>query len=131
MELAILAANETFYDAFRRDDHAAMNDLWARRAPVACIHPGWDALIGRDRVMQSWRAIMENGAPLVRCVAPRVVQLGDTALVICEEHVAGGRLIATNAFVLEDGQWRMVHHHAGPLGGGDDVEVEDDPIGAN
>jgi hypothetical protein len=24
-------------------------------------------------------------------------------------------LAATNVFVLEDGQWRMVHHHAGPL----------------
>lgn len=24
-------------------------------------------------------------------------------------------LAATNAFVLEDGAWRMVHHHAGPL----------------
>lgn len=131
MEHAILAANETFYDAFRREDHAGMEELWARRAPVACIHPGWDALLGRDLVMRSWRAIMENGAPAVRCVSPRVLRLGDTALVICEEHVGGGRLIATNAFVLEDGQWRMVHHQAGPLGGADDVEVEDDAHGAN
>jgi ketosteroid isomerase-like protein len=133
METAILAANEAFYDAFRRDDPAAMNELWARRAPVACIHPGWHALFGRDRVMASWQAIMENGSPPVRCVSPRVLQLGDTALVICEEHVGAGRLVATNAFIREDGQWRMVHHHAGPVAGGDDdtVAMDDDPLGPN
>jgi ketosteroid isomerase-like protein len=131
MELDILAANEAFYDAFRREDQAAMNELWARRAPVACVHPGWSALLGRGRVMQSWRAIMENGSPPIRCVSPRVLRLGDTALVICEEHVGGGRLIATNAFVHEDGQWRMVHHHAGPVGGREDPDVADDPLGPN
>jgi ketosteroid isomerase-like protein len=131
MEPAVIAANEAFYDAFRREDHAAMNELWARRAPVACIHPGWGALLGRDRVMQSWRAIMENGAPQIRCASPQVLRLGDTALVICEEHMAEGRLIATNAFVLEDGRWRMVHHHAGPVGGDADVAVADDPLGPN
>jgi len=117
MDTEILAANEAFYQAFRREDPTAMDELWARRAPVACIHPGWDALIGRDRVMASWRAIMENGAPPLRCVAPRVQRLGDAAFVICEEHVDGGRLIATNVFVHEDGQWRIVHHHAGPIAG--------------
>jgi ketosteroid isomerase-like protein len=119
MDTAILAANEAFYDAFRREDPTAMDELWARQAPVACIHPGWDALLGRDRVMASWRAIMENGAPVIRCVAPRVQRLGDVALVICEEHVGDGRLIATNVFVHEDGHWRLVHHQAGPIANGD------------
>lgn len=132
MDTAILAANEAFYDAFRREDPVAMNEIWARRAPVGCIHPGWDALLGRDQVMASWRAIMANGAPPIRCVAPRVQRLGDAALVICEEHVGGGRLIATNAFVHEDGRWRIVHHHAGPMAGGEeDTEPVADPHGPN
>jgi ketosteroid isomerase-like protein len=132
MDTAILAANQAFYDAFRREDPTAMDEIWARRAPVACIHPGWDALLGRDRVMASWRAIMENGAPEVRCVAPQVQRLGDVALVICEEHVGGGRLIATNVFAHEDGQWRIVHHHAGPIATGEpDTESPEDPHGPN
>jgi ketosteroid isomerase-like protein len=132
MDTEILAANEAFYQAFRREDPTAMDELWARRAPVACVHPGWGALLGRDRVMASWLAIMKNGAPPVRCVAPRVHRLGDAAFVICEEHIGGGRLIATNVFVQEDGQWRMVHHHAGPLAGRepDDVSLSD-PHGPN
>jgi ketosteroid isomerase-like protein len=115
MDTAILAANQAFYDAFLREDPTAMDAIWAQRAPVACIHPGWDALLGRDRVMASWRAIMANGAPPIQCVAPRVQRLGEVAMVICEEHAGGGRLIATNVFVHEDGQWRIVHHHAGPV----------------
>jgi ketosteroid isomerase-like protein len=132
MDTEILVANEAFYDAFRREDPAAMDELWARRAPVACIHPGWDALIGRDRVLASWRAIMKNGTPPIRCVAPRVQRLGDAAFVICEEHVGGGRLIATNVFVHEDGRWRIVHHHAGPIAGDDqDLESPPDPRDIN
>ncbi|HEX7836577.1 MAG TPA: nuclear transport factor 2 family protein [Kofleriaceae bacterium] len=132
MDTAILAANEAFYDAFRREDPIAMNEIWARRAPVGCIHPGWDALFGRDRVMASWRAIMENGAFPIRCVGPRVQRFGDTALVICEEHLGGGRLIATNVFVREDERWRMVHHHAGPIAAGEqDAEPLADPHGPN
>jgi len=36
-------------------------------------------------------------------------------LVICEEELQAGHLIATNIFVKEDGGWRMVHHQASPL----------------
>ena len=47
----VLAANAAFYAAFANSDVKAMDSVWARRAPVACVHPGWEALVGRDRVM--------------------------------------------------------------------------------
>jgi hypothetical protein len=62
---AILFANNAFYIAFRGRDLEAMDDLWAREAPVACIHPGWHALSGREDVMDSWEGILTNpNAPL-------------------------------------------------------------------
>ena len=132
MDSEILAANEAFYRAFRREDPTAMDELWARDAPVACIHPGWGALIGRDRVMASWLAIMKNGAPPIQCVAPRVHRLGDAAFVICEERLGDGRLIATNVFVHEGGQWRMVHHHAGPIAASEpEATSSSEPHGLN
>jgi ketosteroid isomerase-like protein len=120
MHPEILAANQAFYDAFRSEDALAMEALWAQRAPVACIHPGWAALVGREKVMSSWRAIMSSGAPPIRVTAPRVQVLGDVAYVLCDEIVNGGRLVATNIFVREDGQWLLVHHHAGPVAAGED-----------
>ena len=116
-EEAVLAANEEFYRAFAARDLAAMDALWARETPVACVHPGWDALVGRDPVMESWAAILGGaGAPQIRCEAPRAFLLGAGAFVICREVLEQGRLIATNVFAREAAGWRMVHHQAGPAG---------------
>lgn len=109
----VIAANDAFYRAFAARDLAAMEALWARRAPVACIHPGWDVLTDRDQVMASWAAILGNpAAPQIRYHDPEAFLLGDAAFVICGEMVFGTRLVATNTFVREDGAWRMVHHQA-------------------
>ena len=62
-ERAVLAANAAFYRAFAERDVAAMDALWARSTPVACIHPGWQVLNGREAVMASWRGILAGVPP--------------------------------------------------------------------
>jgi hypothetical protein len=113
---AVLAANLEFYRAFATRDLAAMDAIWARQAPVACIHPGWPALAERDAILESWRGILANPeAPRIACYDERVLMYGDAALVVCEEELGGGTLIASNLFVREDGGWRIAHHQAGQL----------------
>jgi len=113
---AVLAANLEFYRAFTTRDADAMDSLWAKRAPVACVHPGWPPLADRDTVMESWRNILSNPqSPRIACYDERVFLYGDTALVICEEELDGGTLVASNWFVREAGEWRMAHHQAGQL----------------
>ncbi|MCA9678197.1 MAG: nuclear transport factor 2 family protein [Kofleriaceae bacterium] len=128
MEREILAANQAFYDAFVHEDADAMDALWARRAPVACVHPGWSALLGRDQVMASWRAIMAGGAPPIRASRPRVHQVGDVAYVVCDERIDDGRLVATNVFVREDNAWRLIHHHASEVSALAAPENDDDDV---
>jgi len=112
---AILFANEAFYRAFAERNFPAMDELWAKAHPVACIHPGWGPLSGRKEVMASWEAILQHPSqPSVTCLAPEVHILGDTAYVICFEEVGGSYLLATNIFVRQGSLWRMVHHQAGP-----------------
>jgi ketosteroid isomerase-like protein len=111
----VLFANEAFYVAFQTKDLGAMEDLWARRGPVACTHPGWPSLSGREQVLKSWQAILENPEGVaVSCRAARARRYGDTAFVTCYEVVGENLLAATNIFVREDGAWKMVHHQAGP-----------------
>lgn len=111
----ILFANEAFYFAFQMKDLAAMEELWARRVPVACTHPGWPSLSGRDQVLSSWKAILENpDAPAVICRGARARRYGDTAFVTCYEVIGENLLAATNVFVREDAAWKLVHHQAGP-----------------
>jgi ketosteroid isomerase-like protein len=111
----ILFANEAFYLAFETKDMAAMDALWACEAPVACTHPGWPSLSGREQVMQSWAAILAN--PETRGVAmrgARAHRCGEAAFVTCYEMIGESLLAATNVFVREDGRWKLVHHQAGP-----------------
>lgn len=114
---AVLFANEAFYLAFRNRDVAAMEALWSHHPAVACIHPGWQALIGREAVLESWRAILGgSNAPAIRPRAARASLVGETGLVLCYEEIEGsdGLLIATNIFLREGATWKLVHHQAGP-----------------
>jgi hypothetical protein len=113
---AVLAANLEFYRAFAVRDLVAMDRLWARQAPVTCVHPGWNALRDRTSVMDSWHSILSNpAAPRIACFDEQVFLHGDVALVLCEEELEGGTLAASNLFVREDGDWRLLHHHAGQI----------------
>jgi ketosteroid isomerase-like protein len=115
---AVKEANAAFYRAFSAGDAAAMRDLWAQRAPIACLHPMAQALVGREAVLESFGKLLRQAPRFeLRCEQPVVSLLGEVAFVTCYEGAGGepAHLAATNVFVLEDGNWRMVHHHAGPL----------------
>jgi len=115
IEAEVLATNLAFYEAFARGDLDAFDALWAQDAPVACIHPGWGALHGREEVMASWRAIFGSGGQRIRCTQASAQVLGDCAYVICGETLDGGELVATNVFCREGGTWKIVLHQAGPV----------------
>ena len=122
---SVLFVNDAFYDAFRSRDLATMDRLWSRHAEVACIHPGWQPLTGREDVMKSWEGILSgSGAPEVFCLEPKAYVLGATAFVVCYEQIGNGVLVATNIFVKEGSDWRLVHHQAGPCNAAA-VEVEE------
>ncbi len=128
-EQAVLFANEAFYRAFDDGDAGAMDDVWARDAPVACLHPGWAAIAGRENVRESWHAILTgSNRPAIESLAATVFAYGDTAFVICYESLDEGLLIATNVFVREEGAWKMVHHQAGPSAPPEIEEPDDEPV---
>jgi ketosteroid isomerase-like protein len=115
-ESEIFAANSAFYDAINQRDSESMDGLWASDAPVACIHPGWSALEGREQVMESWRAILSNPeAPHIRCSEASTHIYEKSAFVVCIESIDLNDLVATNMFIRENGAWKIVHHHAGPI----------------
>jgi ketosteroid isomerase-like protein len=114
-EEAVIAANRAFYRAFADGDMAAMDALWARERPVACIHPGGPVLDGRAVIMDSWASILLGpDRPTVRPQKVRVFVLGDTAFITCYERVTDGLLAATNVYARERGSWKMVLRQSGP-----------------
>ena len=127
---AVLFANEAFYRAFADRDLRGMDGLWSREAPVACIHPGWGALVVRKDVMDSWQRILTNeNSPKVACRDAEAFIYGELAFVICYEQIQDNYLVATNVFRREGRQWKIVHHQAGPTAyvPSDEEEEEQEP----
>lgn len=117
---AVLFANAAFYAAFAGRDAKAMEQVWSKDKPISCTHPGWQPLVGRDEVLQSWRSILgNNSSPEISCRQERTALYGDVAVVTCLEQITDGHgndefLTATNVFVRSGSIWTMVHHQAGP-----------------
>ncbi len=114
-DAALLFANEAFYAAFARRDIEAMDQVWSQNAAVACIHPGWHMISGRELVMTTWTAILSGPPSGIAFEDAHCFLHGDTGIVVCREVVGENSLIATNIFVREGKIWKMVHHQGGPL----------------
>jgi ketosteroid isomerase-like protein len=121
---ALRAANEAFYAAFQSLDLERMESLWAREGLVSCVHPGWDLVSGREAVIQSFRTIFEGTTSIRFRIEDAHITAGtEVGFVVCREllstEVQGvtveNVLTTTNAFVREQGEWRITHRHAAPL----------------
>jgi ketosteroid isomerase-like protein len=120
---AVEQANKSFYRALENADLEAMSSVWLHDSWVKCVHPGWDLIIGWEKVRESWRQIFGGNVGMrVAATDVEIEVKGDFALVSCYEMLAvfldsnkapvSARTTATNLFQLVAGQWRMIHHHA-------------------
>ena len=112
-QTAVLFANDAFYVAFMNHDIKAMGDLWAKVPTISCIHPGWNYLLGRDAVIESWNNILTNyDGPSFTIEGAKANIFQGMAVVICYEVFKMATLVATNIFVWEEGVWRIMHHQS-------------------
>lgn len=120
-EALLRFANDAFYQAFRDRELEAMDRLWARRLPLLCAHPGARPLYDRDAVLESWNQILGNpNCPVLECRIERIHWYGELALIAGYEWSRAqptAVLFAMNGFQVEDGDYRLVLHQAGPVRG--------------
>ena len=114
-EQHILFANDAFYTAFTSGDVKAMSNAWVQSQPIVCLHPGARPIFDREEMMQSWSDILSDpGVAELSFHSPEVVFAENMALVVGYERFGDSALLASNGFVLENDNWRMFSHHAGP-----------------
>ena len=117
-------ASDQFYsalDEMANGDASSMADVWSHDEDVTTMHPiggreeGWEAVKG------SWEGVasMSEGGEVTR--TDQLIRVtGDLAYELCTESasmtLAGEPLSlegrATNVYRKEDGEWKVVHHHA-------------------
>ena len=115
-------AEAAYYEAFEAGDHEAMSDIWSRAADVTCVHPGRPPILGRERVLQSYREILSATPGMDLQPEPLERQRGrDIAVHLLQEHIrlpgrrrANPPVAATNVYRREDDGWHMIAHHASP-----------------
>ena len=122
-ELAI-EVNKKFYEAFNARDLDAMKSVWSSRGNVICVHPGWDPLNGFEPIMESWQGIFKNSGNMdIQVSDVTVTASEDLAWVSCVEKlytiatngVLASKVFSTNLFQLNEGNWKMIMHHASPM----------------
>ncbi len=135
-ETAVAAANLAFYRALEARDISAMDQVWLHERSVSCVHPGWHRLNGWSEVRRSWENIFANARRwTVACEDLLIHVLEDVAWTTCIELLTlsgsdpeeePARMQATNIFARQDGEWRLVHHHASAFA--TETAEEDEPV---
>jgi len=116
----VRAVSDRFYSGLSRMDVTAMPEIWSHGDDVTAMHPMGGEQVGWEAV----RASFEQAAgPMtdshVELVDQRIYAGTDLA---CETGVERGSAKlagepvefehrVTNVYRLEDGQWKMIHHH--------------------
>jgi ketosteroid isomerase-like protein len=123
-EAGVREASERFYsalEAMANGDASSMADIWSHEDDVTTMHPiggreeGWDAVRG------SWEGVASASTDGTVTRSDQVFRvIGNSAYELCTEsasmNFAGepvsleGR--ATNVYRKEQGEWKVVHHHA-------------------
>ena len=119
--IAVLAANQAFYDAHERRDIDAMRAVWEHSDRVVCTHPGWPILRTWPVVEDSWRRILGGPGRNQFILTNEAVTIhGDMAWVTLDENLVDvggtGTVAATNLFVrVASAGWLLVVHHGSPV----------------
>ncbi len=120
----ILSSNQSFYDAFNKQNLAMMKEVWLNDANARCIHPGWPVLKGYAGIMQSWEDIFNHNQHMEIKVSDADVMIQDDfAWVSCQENlfsikitgVQSSKVHATNLFQRVEDEWKMILHHAAAI----------------
>lgn len=123
-EDAVRAANQRFYAAFESLDINEMDAVWSHDDRVECVQPGWDLLLGWDEVRDRWARVFKNIKRLRVALSGVWIRVeGTVGWVTCTTRITtafadtldDAIVQATNIFLLREGQWLLVAHHASPL----------------
>ncbi len=111
---ALLNANIAYYDAINTADIDALRLMFSPTYPVSCIHSGAHPVFGLELIVATYERMFEHpGLPRLLVKEPLAQIYGECGVVVCQIDLSQMLLTGSNIFMLEDGIWKIVHHHTG------------------
>ncbi|MFC6952596.1 YybH family protein [Halorubellus litoreus] len=120
----VRAASDRFYgalEAMANGDASSMADIWSHADDVTTMHPIGGREEGWAAVNESWTGVASASTDgTITRGDQRICVVGDGAYELCTESASmtfAGEPVsletrATNVYRKEDGEWKIVHHHA-------------------
>lgn len=119
----VKAASTQFYAAVNgmlNGQQGSMDEIWSHGATATTMHPIGGREVGWDNIRPVWDQVASLAAGGQVELADQVLSVdGDTAYEVGYERghgtLAGERVAidhrVTNIYRLENGAWKVVHHH--------------------
>jgi ketosteroid isomerase-like protein len=116
-------ANARFYEAVSSQSLVQIDAVWSHASWIKCVHPGWELLVGWQKIRESWENIFRNAEYLRITISNVAIEIrSEVAWVVCTENIASAHEAnyqtataqATNIYHKIEGVWLLVHHHASP-----------------
>jgi len=120
----LLQMNQTYYKAFENFDLKLMSNVWANTDDVVCIHPGWDILIGWEKVRDGWSKIFMDDTLLKFTIRnTNTIILNEIGIVSCIEQIFVSAkdtisqtfIATTNLFKETKDGLKLFYHHSSPV----------------
>ncbi len=121
---ALLEINKSYYKAFENFDIETMSQIWANTDDVVCIHPGWDILIGWEKVKEGWNKIfMEETLLKFTIRNPNVIIRDRVGIISCieeifissRETISQTFIATTNLYQETENGLKLFYHHSSPV----------------
>jgi hypothetical protein len=98
----LLELNKNYYRAFENFDLQLMSQVWANTNDVVCIHPGWDILVGWEKVREGWNKIFMDDSLLKFTIRnSNTIILNNIGIVSCIEEILFLRKILFRKLLLQ------------------------------
>lgn len=119
-----ISAELAFYTAFERGDLDEMMAVWSATSEVACVHPMGPVLTGLIDIRASWAELFAVQVPRkFEIKRVQTIAVPELVLHVLYETISlplqrqrFAPMAALNGYRPHRGHWRMVLHHAGPVG---------------
>lgn len=122
---AVIAATQRLYDGIEAmiagEGPGKIKDAWHHTDRVTIRHPMGDWSVGWEEVWATWSVTATFGRPdrggsKVLEIVPYVYGELAYATVVFQASPAWGgeQMGCTNVLLKQDGEWKVIHHHAGP-----------------